>query len=207
MSIKGINLEKASQVVNVPEFTVLSKNEPISFYAEYYAVRSSAEDEDQKGTAGKHKTFLFVTKEDLSSRIEEVINECEETIVQKQINSDFSGVAILSKNNESIFIAEGLCEGITSGKIMTYEYKLEKNELIYQKPFFEVTPQKIIFEKDVGLVIKNATIPSFSKQNKEDLIIMIKTLKYVFQENIQIEFTFKNNILYCLQVKNFRGGE
>lgn len=202
MSIKSTNLKKLQKLgFNVPEFVVLKEIKKIPFTSDFYAVRSSAKDEDQKGTAGKHQSYLFVSSDQLFFYLTEVLSENGEAIVQKQINADMSGIIIIKTHEASVFIAEGLCEGITSGRINTCEYKFLNNSLIYQKPLFETEPQKMVFNK--GLKVVKGKKPVLSEKMKQDLVILIEKIQD--KKSWLIEFSFKDEELFCLQLKSMRG--
>lgn len=200
--MKGKTLKLISSLVNVPDFVIVkSTKDEIPFESDFYAVRSSAENEDtlEHSNAGLYLTKLFVKKEDLKNAISEVLENAGTCIVQKMIDSDMSGVIFTDKETR-IFVAKGLCEGITSGKIFTEEYVAEKNDMKKVTSLFDFPPQGLFFEKN-EFVLKDTDHVILSEEEKNELCKMIKILKKQFKEPLDIEFTFKDTVLYCLQCR------
>lgn len=199
--MKGNFLEEIQTLVNVPEFILTSNVISVPFESDFYAVRSSAENEDTKefSNAGLFLTKLFVTKENIESSIKEVLENAGTCIIQKMIKSDFSGVIFSGKTGTKIFIARGLCEGITSGKVFTDEYYYEK-ELLKVKPLFDFPSQGMFYENGC-LVLKDIDPVDLTQDQKDDICNMITILKNKFDYSFDIEFTFEKDILYCLQCR------
>lgn len=201
--MKAEMLLKIQDLVKIPQFVVLkSVEDNIPFTCEYYAVRSSAVDEDgsQESKAGFYTSFLFVKKEDLSEKIDFVLKESGIVIVQEMINSDFSGV-ILSNKETRVFLAKGLCEGITSGKVMTDEYLIEKNE--FKKIDSLFGDNLGAFYKEGVIVIEECDELILSENEQKQINNLIEILKKEFSYSLDIEFTFKDGKLYCLQCREF----
>lgn len=200
--MKGNFLTEIKSLVNVPEFIVTCKIIEVPFESEYYAVRSSAENEDTKefSNAGLFLTKLFVKKEDLELSIKEVLENAGACIIQKMIQSDFSGVIFAGKTGIKIFTAKGLCEGITSGKVFTDEYVLNGNEISKVKPMFDFPYQGMFYENGC-FVLNDTDSVDLTQDQKDDICNMITTLKNKFDYSLDIEFTFENGVLYCLQCR------
>lgn len=200
--MKGNFLTEIKSLVNVPEFIVTCKIIEVPFESEYYAVRSSAENEDTKefSNAGLFLTKLFVKKEDLELSIKEVLENAGTCIIQKMIQSDFSGVIFAGKTGTKIFTAKGLCEGITSGKVFTDEYILNGNEISKVKPMFDFPSQGMFYENGY-FVLNDTDSVDLTQDQKDDICNMITTLKNKFNYSLDIEFTFENGVLYCLQCR------
>ena len=124
-------------------------NKLISSYSKYIkkgkvAVRSSAtvEDSSKQSYAGNFKTNLFVAKKDLLKSVKEVyesintLNSIKDkseipkmaVVVQKQIDSDKSGVLFITKDYVIINAIIGQGERFVSGKEKGDSYKIELNK-------------------------------------------------------------------------------
>ncbi len=125
--------------------------------AKYFAVRSSANDEDGNdfSFAGQFESFLFVTKDALAEKIKAVwLSAFSErvyayrkknnlkhqfgisVIIQKMIDADVSGVAFginpvtANSNEKFISAAFGLGEGIVSGELNADNFIVNDNNIV-----------------------------------------------------------------------------
>jgi pyruvate,water dikinase len=154
--MKGSNLKKAKTFLNnmVPEFVEISYLEDtIPFKSNFYAVRSSSvnEDSNTSSAAGMYKTILYVKEENLKEKIAEVLDNAGKCIVQKMINSDWSGVIFTKGSEIKMYIVSGLCDGVTSGRLMTDEY-------IYINDKFELLKQNFEYNLDIEFTFEKGLL-------------------------------------------------
>ncbi len=145
-------------VIQKLKITEEKLNKIISFFGDtdYFAVRSSAADEDGTGHsyAGQYSSFLFVSRAQLEDKIKDVWlsafsdhlktyrennglsdNTAISVIIQKMIPSEVSGVAFgmnpLTGNRSEKVINSvfGLGEGLVSGDLVADNYIVTKDEI------------------------------------------------------------------------------
>ena len=139
---------------NVPEFDVIkwedrNKDIDISKYNGKYAIRSSCnlEDNIDNSFAGQFDTYLNVKDKDINKKVQECFNSINnkniidylnkknisitdikmDVIIQKMIESDYSGVLFTSNpsgliNESVIVVGKGLGNNIVEDKIDTTTY-------------------------------------------------------------------------------------
>ncbi len=152
-------------------------------HSAYYAVRSSAQDEDNTefSFAGQYKSFLFVTKQNLAEKIVQVwesafapgINEYRKmhhlsdvsglsVIVQVMIPADAAGVAfglnpVNNNGDEKIINAVfGVGEGLVSGEYDADTFVVSKNNIDF-KPAKKLT--KLVLNQSTKAGIKTIPVP------------------------------------------------
>lgn len=164
-----------------------------------FAVRSNDSSEDSKQSkAGFYKSKLFVKPENLESAIKEVLDSgADSYFIQEMIDSDFSAVVLTKGENIFITINNGLCEGITSGKVTGINYHFKNGELIKQ-----------FGKQDKSALAHNGIINIFTDQDKnfdykdiEKIIELTNKLKE--NSNINLELSFKKGFMYILQKRSF----
>lgn len=195
-----------------------------------FAVRSSSPEEDLEGVsfAGMYETYLGVTTEKIEKTIALAFSSCFDfrvmeykrqnninldntsiaIIVQRQIDSDISGVGFsLNPNNncyDEIMInaSFGLGESIVSGIVTPDTYIVDsiRNEIIDKK----------IGEKQIAIGLKKdgGTIEQENKNKKEqalndsqilELGKLIKKCEKYYKRPMDIEWAFEDDKLYLLQ--------
>lgn len=196
-------------------------NKLISSYSKYIkkgkvAVRSSAtvEDSSKQSYAGNFKTNLFVAKKDLLKSVKEVyesintLNSIKDkseipkmaVVVQKQIDSDKSGVLFITKDYVIINAIIGQGERFVSGKEKGDSYKIELNKKEYN-PIIVINPQKYANIKG-----HNERLPIQASYSQKLLNYEIKKLVNaaikvynIFGSPQDIEWCIKGNNIFILQ--------
>ncbi len=197
---------------------------------QFVAVRSSCLDEDglEHSYAGQFETHLYIQPQNILASIKEIwisvyadrVNAYRKekgisgtpsmaVIIQEMIDPDVSGVAfganaITGNRNEKIISAVyGVGEGIVSGELNSDNYFVSSSEI-----------KKEITLKEFALKQKNGggtekVVVDESLQNKESLNAqqinevenLLNVLKKHYSTPQDIEFAYKNNILYILQAR------
>ena len=204
-------------------------NEKLKEFSEdtYFAVRSSSQNEDSKDNtfAGQFDTFLYVKKEDVKNRINDVYMsafskrieayrkenniekvEIPSVIVQKQINSEKSGVAFganpVNSNIKEIVISAvyGLGSSLVDGIATTDNYIISNNEIkkeIAKKDFYhkfengEIKQKKLEKQK-----INNQVLTDKEINEVKNLVEKANEFFGRFQD---IEWAYEGEKLYLLQ--------
>ncbi len=180
------------------------------------AVRSSAtiEDSSKNSYAGKFKTELFVAKGDLLRSIREVyksiykvenLQDMKEVpkmavIIQRQIDSEKSGVLFVTKDNIVINAILGQGERFVSGKEVGDIYKIYLNKR-------ESDPDVTInFQKYANIRGENKKLPilvSYSQKllNSEIRKLADEAIKIykIFDSPQDVEWCIKGNNIFILQ--------
>jgi len=178
-----------------------------------YAVRSNSSDEDglNKTNAGKYTSLLFVRPDELENAINEVYKTSNGVIIQDMIlDPEISGVAYISEENQVFHLAEGLCSGITSGKVLTYDIHMSNFNHIYKKNELEIpnVNLKTIYngkEIEEVLIEESSVLEGF---NIFEYIDIFKNIYKLFDYSVcEIEFSIKDNKLYCLQCRKIQKKE
>ena len=193
----------------------------------YFAVRSSAANEDSKENsfAGQFDTFLYVKKDDVISKIKDVYmsafseriesyrkeNNIQEilvpsVIVQKMVNSQKSGVAfganpITANVKESVISAVyGLGSSLVDGTATADTYKIINGKIlknIAQKDIMNIFKDGKIISKEVDEELKEKQILT------EKEILQVKELvdnaNEFFGRFQDIEWAFEGEKLFLLQ--------
>lgn len=196
-----------------------------------FAVRSSAIDEDGSdfSFAGQFESYLFVPEEQLIEKIKLVWkSSCSErvleyrkhhnisskigisVIIQEMVDAEIAGVAfginpITGNRREKLISAVyGLGEGLVSGELDADNYLITSNGL--SSEIVKKTHQFVLDQENFGTKITE--IP-FSEQEKATLDIeqiheldsVLNRCKAYYGKAQDIEFAFKNNVLYLLQAR------
>jgi len=203
-----ISFDNHSNYLNSGDFSQqfrknLFKN--LGYIPEPYAVRSSAnvEDSSKKSYAGQFTTKLGVSSKKILSAIKEIYTSSNYLnaryykykvkmgiIIQKMIESDFSGVLftydIINQTSDSVTLelANGRCENIVSGRTNPSLYVINKNSRNIH--LFEKGDQNVTLNsRQISKILDNA-----------------KRIENIFQKPQDIEFLFYQNKFYCLQSRN-----
>ena len=197
----------------------------------YYAVRSSALNEDGKENsfAGLYESALFVNKEMLNDALKKVWKSAYDNIVliyekhnnlqnlgiaiivQNMIDADVSGVAFainpINYNTNETFINAiwGLGEGIVSENLDADLYKIENNTIKYEIANKE---QGIYFNSKEKFGTQKAFIkPERAKKQclTDNQIFeiekLVKKVSKHFNHPQDIEFAIEKNTIYLLQTR------
>lgn len=199
--------------------------------AEYYAVRSSAADEDGASFsfAGQFESHLYVTKNDLASCIRKIwISAYSErvqayrksnglsmgngiaVIIQEMVNADVAGVGFGidpisgDRNAKVISSVYGLGEGLVSGELDADTFTVKGSSI--EKKIVEKTYQVIIDGKQGGTrkVETETSKRNSSSLNDTQLLqlcTILDTLNKATGKPQDIEFAFGNEKLYLLQTR------
>lgn len=217
---------KSKEIIKEAQNEILERIKSFS-EDEYFAVRSSAGNEDSKENsfAGQFDTFLYVKKEQILSKIKEVYmsafserietyrkeNNIDEimipsVIVQKMVNSEKAGVAFganpITSNVKEVVVTAvwGLGSSLVDGVATSDTYIISGNNL-----------EKNIVAKDVCHKLENGNVIEkkveteyIEKQVLEDSeIIEVKELVEkageFFGRFQDIEWAYENKKLYLLQ--------
>ena len=248
MGGKGASLAKLGQVIEeIPEWFLVSykaydlenktmleeaKNQVIdrlkSFNDDdYFAVRSSALNEDSKEAsfAGQFDTFLYIKKDEILSKVQEVYesifserietyrkeNHIEEIIVpsviiQKMVHSQKSGVAFganpITSNVKEIVISAvfGLGTGLVDGNVTSDTYTICNGKIqkeIGKKDFYNDLEEGKIIQKELEQNQKESQILSQEEITKVEKLVR-KTSDF-FGRFQDIEWAFEDGKLYLLQ--------
>ena len=193
----------------------------------YYAVRSSASNEDSTDNsfAGQFETFLYVPKDEIINKVKEVYlsayssrveqyrkeNNIDEisipsVIVQKQINSEMAGVAFganpVNGNIKQIVVnaVYGLGSSLVDGEATADTYILTGNKIditVASKDFYHEIEDGKVINKKIPNVKKNRQVLKDS-QIREVARLVKLTSKY-FGRYQDIEWAYEKDKLYLLQ--------
>ena len=248
MGGKGTALVKLFEVIDkIPDFFIISfegfdmENKIILKEAEveiieklkefddntYFAVRSSATNEDSKEAsfAGQFDTFLYIKKEEILDKVKEVYmsvySERIETyrkenniheiavpsvIVQKMVLSEKSGVAfganpINSNVKETVISAVfGLGTGLVDGDVTSDTYTVVNNEIkkeIGKKDFYNTLENDKIIKKEVKKKLQNN--PVLTNEEVYEIKELVQKTSDFFGRFQDIEWSYENGELYLLQ--------
>ena len=196
---------------NIPQFYVVNDKKEI-VYGEYfecnqYSIRSSAnvEDGNKNSFAGQFSTYLYVDKKNIDATILKCLNFKENeslksyingsnylmdnikmnVIVQKMIDSDYSGIIFTSNpkgilNDKVIVVAEGVGKNVVEDLVDSTTYHM--------------------FDDDKYYIENGKDILNASLMKELDEIIDKIAKKYGNLKDI--EFAIKNNEIYILQMRN-----
>lgn len=193
----------------------------------YFAVRSSAANEDSKENsfAGQFDTFLYVKKQDVINKVQQVYmsafsdrieayrkeNNIQEimipsVIVQKMVNSEKAGVAFganpVNSNIKEIIVSAvfGLGSGLVDGIATSDTYTVLNSEIkkeIAQKDFLHVLDNDEVVQKNIEEDIKKKQVLT------DDQILEVKELvkkaNEFFGRYQDIEWAYEGEKLYLLQ--------
>lgn len=196
---------------------------------DYFAVRSSANDEDGASTsfAGQYSSFLFVSPADLEEQIKNVwlsafsehviayrtendlpFNPFVSVIIQIMIDADVSGVAfganpVTGNRSEKVISAlYGLGEGLVSGELNSDNY-----HVFGQDVKEELTAKNRAYKyidnelKYIQIDAKKANKSSLNKTQVIEIAKAIDDIKSLFNQYQDIEFCYENEELFILQAR------
>ncbi|MDP3697023.1 MAG: PEP/pyruvate-binding domain-containing protein [Candidatus Taylorbacteria bacterium] len=199
------------------EKNIMEKIDALLQTTKYFAVRSSADNEDskEKSFAGHFYTGIGITQKDVFTEVEKVHQSFGSihgsVIVQDFIPTDIAGVMFTEVNKNTIVVnaAIGLCQPVVNGEACD-EYICSKDGRILKK---------IISQDKASTTFVDGKFISGDRSGRESLdVLKIKHLIQVankiqklFGSPQDIEWGFKNNELYILQsrpiTKDFGVGE
>jgi pyruvate,water dikinase len=196
-----------------------------------FAVRSSAIDEDGTAFsfAGQFESYLFVTKENLAESIKKVwLSAFSErviqyrkknhivqkfgiaVIVQEMIDADVAGVAfginpITGDRNEQVISGVfGLGEGLVSGELDADNFMI-KNKNIVSKIVQKTHQIKPNAQKNGTEIIATSTssqsVATLNDAQVFEVVTVLETCKKFYGKPQDIEFAFKDDILFVLQAR------
>ena len=193
----------------------------------YFAVRSSAANEDSTGNsfAGQFETFLYVKRDEIIKRVKDVcmsafaerveqyrkennLKEVEipSVIIQKQINSDEAGVAFganpVNSNIKEIVINAvfGLGSSLVDGEATadTYIVRKDKTEKnIASKDFYHELENGTATKKKIQNVKKNRQV--LKDEQIVEVAELVKKASQYFGRYQDIEWAYEGDKLYLLQ--------
>jgi len=186
------------------EESILSKIESNLPNSKYFAVRSSADNEDSKDTsfAGYFYTAIGVEKQDVFAEVLKVQKSYGETkgsvIIQEFIDSDVAGVMFTKVGENMVVInaTTGLCQSVVSGKECD-EYLFKKNGSLVNKTI-PIEKSTLLF-KDGKIISEKSKKESLNEPKIEQLIKLGAEIHSFFDSPQDIEWCFKNDTLYVLQ--------
>jgi len=183
---------------------------------QYFAVRSSAENEDSKGKsfAGHFYTGIGISKKDVFDEIVKVHRSFGDMpgsiIVQDFISSDAAGVMFTEVNKNMVVInaTVGLCQPVVSGESCD-EYLCSKDGTLLKKV---ISKEKIVaFFVGGKIISKKSEQESLDESKVKRLVRLAAEIQSFFGSPQDIEWCFKNNELYILQsrpiTRDFSVGE
>lgn len=198
------------------EKRVVEKVETLLPTTKYFAVRSSAENEDskEKSFAGHFYTGIGIAKKDVFAEVRKVRKSFKDmrgsVIVQDFISTDIAGVIFTEVNKNTIVInaTPGLCQSVVSGEPCD-EYVCSKDGRLLKKIISK--------EKTATLFVEGKFISRKSEQESlnvskiEQLTRVAGDIQKFFGTPQDIEWGFKDDELYILQsrpiTKDFDVGE
>ncbi|MBP9548471.1 MAG: hypothetical protein KBE86_04900 [Chitinophagales bacterium] len=212
---KAENLKRLVKVnYNVPAFLAFDISETDKIFdtiinahpnIKYWAVRSSSAEEDGviSSAAGKYHSEIGVPTHHLQLAIQRVIASMPNQnhsgiIVQEFIPGEVSGVFFSLGKGILINANTGLCDTVVNGAACD-QYWINMNGDILRK---HITSKKSAHIWN-GNTIENKTIihESLNKKHIQQLIEISKKLKLDFSFDADVEWTFKNDTLYILQIR------
>lgn len=184
----------------VPDFFVILPSEEISskeldkylndLNGDLFSVRSSALNEDgsSKSFAGQYKTFLYVKKEDVEEKIKAVRESLKDAnkrgyseessqmavIVQKMVDPELAGVIFTESQSSSKEIYLEVVEGVGENLVSGLK-----------------RPESFVYKKD----------EKPSNELHQQLLKAALSLEKKMDMPLDIEWAYKNNSLYFLQVR------
>ncbi|MEK7658638.1 MAG: PEP/pyruvate-binding domain-containing protein [Patescibacteria group bacterium] len=171
---------------------------------EYFAVRSSAKNEDskEKSYAGQFYSALGVSKEHLFEEFTKVVDSfCGKdglVIIQEFIPSDKAGVVFSQVDKEKIVIDStiGLCRPVVDG-FACDEYVCDKNGHIIHKNISEAKDIQLF--KNNKIISEKSFIESLTGDEIGQLASIARQIQKLFGCPQDIEWCIKSNVLYILQ--------
>lgn len=226
--LEAIDKGNSDQVTLRAQAFVETVHLNLNFNNKLYAVRSSAlmEDSPDNSFAGIFETKLFVT--DIESAVKEVwlslfqnkaLQYCMDrklpwsdlkmdVVIQEMINGDKSGVLFqadpMGTITEQVIVAGyGLGQGIVDDETDTDRYIIEnyeiKESVIEEKNKFLSYQQDTIVKSSVAPEKRNISV--LTQSEIEKLLTASVTLSTYTEHFLDIEFTFRDGVLFILQAR------
>ncbi len=194
----------------------------------FFAVRSSgiAEDTGDKSFAGQYETLLYVPYHQIYQAIKQVwksayaqrvkvYNAGENRIVpvsviiQEMIDAEVAGVGFGinpldgNRTEKTVNALYGLGEGLVSGELLADAFIVEPNTITKQ---IAHKTEMLVFDTANKSGIKKVEVPqnlqnqaSLTDEQLKEVAEVLNILYQYFHKYQDIEFAYKNNILYLLQ--------
>ncbi len=171
---------------------------------EYFAVRSSAANEDSsdRSFAGHFYTAIGVGRRDIIAEVGKVQKSYEEmsgsVIVQEFISSDTAGVMFTEVGKDTVVInsTTGLCRPVVEGGACD-EYLLSKDGTLVRKTI--PTEKGVLLFKDQKIISEKSSEESLNESKISQLIKVGAKIQDLFDSPQDIEWCFKDGELYILQ--------
>ncbi len=189
------------------EKSVLEKIEIILPTSIYFAVRSSAENEDskEKSFAGHFYTGIGIAKKNVYTEITKVQKSFGDltgsVIVQDFIASDIAGVMFSEVNKNTVVInaTSGLCQAVVIGEACD-EYICNKDGALLKK---NISNKKTVLHFVNGKIISSKSRhESLNKSHISRLVKLASRIQKIFGSPQDIEWCFKDDKLYVLQSRS-----
>ena len=225
VSYKGFDVEN-KVIIKEAQNEILEK---LKQYSEdtYFAVRSSARNEDSKKNsfAGQFDTFLYIKKNEIVEKIKEVYmsafserietyrkeNNIQEiyipsVIIQKMVNSEKAGVAFganpVNSNIKEIVITAvyGLGSSLVDGVATADTYTISNNEVkkeIAEKDFCHKLENGIIMQKKVDEKLSKKQV--LTDEQILEVKELVQKMSEFFGRYQDIEWAYEGEKLYLLQ--------
>lgn len=223
------NIEQAYLIEQISESVKNHFGE--NYQNEFYAVRSSAVDEDgtEFSYAGQFETFLYVSFDKIFEKVQEVKKSAlsdrvrkyrEENgikpdtgiavIIQRMINSQTAGVAFGldptngDKTTKIVSAVYGLGEGLVSGQLDADTYKIKNQEI---EKILAIKNRCFVQDfiyggvKEIEINSENHSIPALSDEQIFNIAILLEKLENALGSPQDIEFAFEQNVLHLLQTR------
>lgn len=186
------------------EKEILKKIDTELFKVQYFAVRSSAENEDSKDKsfAGHFYSAVGISKKDVFKEVSKVQLSFGEmlgsVIVQEFIPSDTAGVMFTEVGEIHIVInaIAGLCLSVVNGDACD-EYIFDKNGNLIDKTIPPTKDAKVFRQGEI--ISQKISTESLNDSKIKELISLAKKIQNFFTCPQDIEWCFLNDKLYVLQ--------
>lgn len=189
---------------NCTKREILSKIETELPGVKYFAVRSSAANEDSKlkSYAGHFYSGIGIAKEDVFAEVEKVRDSFGQmvgnVIIQEFIPSEHAGVMFteVKDNNVVINSTIGLCQPVVTG-LACDEYICNKDGDIVNKTIARGKEIKVFIKDKIVNQISNDE--SLNEEKIKQLTILSKKIQNFFGSKQDVEWCFYRDKLYVLQ--------
>ena len=229
-SMKHENISAFIDTIVIPQRVIDAISQELED-AHYFAVRSSATDEDGAdfSFAGQFESYLCITKEQLSAAIKKIWHSAFServrlyrennglkagrgiaVIIQKMVNADAAGVGFGinplngDRSSKVISAVYGLGEGLVSGELNADNYILsnERIEIQLADKTHKIIPDQ---EKGGTKIVEVDPVErsraTLTNSQVQELCEVLEQLYKCTGKPQDIEFAFENNKLYLLQTR------
>lgn len=188
------------------EKDILSKIETELSGVKFFAVRSSASNEDSKlkSYAGHFYSGIGIAKEDVFNEVEKVRDSFGQmigkVIIQEFIPSESAGVMFTEVENNNIVVNStiGLCQPVVNG-LACDEYICNKNGNILSKTISKKKEIKLFIKNKIVNQINDVNEESLTKKQIKQLIELGQKVQNFFGSKQDVEWCFLDDKLYVLQ--------